>query len=139
MKELLERARARLERNRAWAKGILAGELGWVGPIRVRPANALTLVWLQAIFGSVEEAFAPLLGEEPSVDRLIHILAILDVSTDKRRRDHRRATKRIEKLRERMLRLPAAEVLKGLWLLVLAFEGMKNAAPSTEAESPSSP
>ncbi len=125
MKDLLKRAKARLEKQKALAVGFLRGEIGRVGPARVRPANALTLVWLQAIFGSVEEAFAPLLGDEPSVDRLTHILAILDVSTDRRQLDYHRATRRIEKLRERLSRLPASEILRGLGLLVLAFEGMK--------------
>lgn len=134
MKELIERARAQLEKRKALALGLLRGEIGRVGPIRVRPASGLTLVWLQAIFGSVEEAFAPLLGDEPSVDRLVHILAILDVSTDRKFRDYRRATKRMEKLRERMMRLPARDVLSGLGLLVMAFEGMKNGPLSPDPE-----
>ena len=134
MKDLLERARAQIEKRKALALGFLMGELGRVGPARVRPASGLTLVWLQAIFGSVEEAFAPLLGEEPSVERLVHILAILDVSTDRKLRDYRRATKRMEKLRERMSRLPAREVLSGLGLLVMAFEGMKNGYPSPDPD-----
>ena len=134
MKDLLERARAQIEKRKALALGFLMGELGRVGPARVRPANALTLIWLQALFGSVEEAFAPLLGEEPSVERLIHILAILDVSTDRKLRDYRRATKRMEKLRERMSRLPVREVLSGLGLLIMAFEGMKNGYPSPDPD-----
>lgn len=125
MKDLLKRAKTRLEKQKALALGFIKGEIGRVGPARVRPANALTLICLQALFGSVEEAFAPLLADEPSVERLVHILAILDVSTDGRRTDYRRATRRIEKLRERLSRLPAGEILRGLGLLVLAFEGMK--------------
>ncbi|MGC8893893.1 MAG: hypothetical protein ACP5QG_03485 [candidate division WOR-3 bacterium] len=125
MNKLTERAIADLERRKAIATGFLRGELGRLGPVRVRLANALTLVWLQAVFGSVEEAFAPLLGDEPSVDRLIHILAILDVSTDRRFRDYRRATRRIEQLRQRMLCMPVDELLRGLGFLVMAFEGMK--------------
>jgi hypothetical protein len=134
MKGLLERAMSQIEKRKALALGLLRGEIGRVGPLRVRPASGLTLIWLQAIFGSVEEAFAPLLGDEPSVDRLVHILAILDVSTDRKFRDYRRATKRMEKLRQRMMRLPARDVIAGLGLLVLAFEGMKNGSFSPDQE-----
>ena len=128
MKELIERAIARLERRKAIALGLLRGEIGRVGPARVRPAIAMTLVWLQAEFGSVEEAFAPLLGDEPSIERLIHILAIIDVSTDRRQKDYRRAARRIENLRKKLARLPAGEVLRGLELVVMAFEGMRSEA-----------
>lgn len=134
MRELLERAKSQIEKRKAVAIGLLRGELGRVGPIRVRPANALTLIWLQAVFGSVGEAFAPLLGDEPSVDRLIHILAILDVSTDRRFGDYRRATKKIEKLRERMKRLPAGDVIAGLGLLVMAFEEIRNSPIAPDPE-----
>jgi hypothetical protein len=120
--------------KKALALGILRGQLGRVGPARVRPATAMTLVWLQAEFGSVEEAFAPLLGDEPSVERLIHILAILDVSTEKRHRNYRSAARRVERLRAKMARLPAGEVIRGLELLVMAFEGMKNGSSSPDQE-----
>lgn len=125
MRDLLERAKARLEKRRALAVGFLRGEIGRVGPARVRSANALTLIWLQAVFGSVEEAFAPLLWNEPSVERLIHIIAILHVSTERWHMSYRRAIGKIDKLREKLSRLPAGEIIRGLGLLVLAFEGMK--------------
>ncbi len=134
MKEILERARGKLENQKALAVGFLRGEIGRVGPIRVRPANALTLVWLQAVFGSVEGAFAPLLGHEPSVERLIHILAILHVSTDRRKTSYEKAKKRIEKLRRRAERMSAEEIINGLRLLVMAFEGMKNGPSSPDPD-----
>ncbi|MEO0145344.1 MAG: hypothetical protein ABIM59_01160 [candidate division WOR-3 bacterium] len=134
MKELIKKAKVQAERGKALALGFLRGELGRVGPARVRPATALTLIWLQAVFGSVEEAFAPLMEDEPSVERLVHILAILDVSTDKRCSDYRRARKRIERLREKLARMSASDVMRGAGLLVMAFEGMKGASGRGEQE-----
>jgi len=112
------------ERRMALARGILGGEIGRVGPARVRPANARTVMWMQAVFGSAEEALSPLLAGEPDICRLIHLLAIVDVSTRRKHGGFERGLVEIEKLRARLANLPVAELRRGIHLLSVSLSGL---------------
>ncbi len=81
MERIIEFLREKANSLRKKRARAALGELGRVRGVPARPATLLTLIYLNALYGSLEEAFAPLLGEEPDPARLARLYAILEVST----------------------------------------------------------
>ncbi len=92
--------------QRLLAVGLLRKEIGRMGPVRIRPGNLRTLLWLQASFGSVGRAIEPLTRQEPDIDRLLHIAAIIHVSTGKRPGSFEREREEIQRLKTRLEEMP---------------------------------
>ncbi len=81
MERIIRELEERLFRRRRDRARAALGELGRVRGVPARPANLTTLIYLNALYGSVAEAFKPLLEGEPDPARLARLYALLEVST----------------------------------------------------------